>query len=164
MLAVDSQMYNVPVRTSSGWCLVSKGESRDVIHVDRFRWTLAKGDKLTTSRGDEIEGRATFEYNSTSVKPSPRTLRVFGAEKLRGVISYLASRKETPSVEYTAQAETEDEHVQRLLMEAKINEVARRRQMTNHVDVKYQLTKELGNLLHSYQETYGEEYRLRILK
>lgn len=162
MLAVDSQMYNVPVRTSSGWCLVSKGESRDVIHVDRFRWTLAAGDKLTTSRGDEIEGRATFEYNSTSVKPSPRTLRVFGAEKLRGVISYLASRKETPKVENTAQAETEDEHVQRLLMEAKINETARRKERSNRIDEQFRLSRELKDLLSSYQKTFGQEYNLKI--
>jgi hypothetical protein len=162
MLAVDSQMYNVPVRTSSGWCLVSKGESQDVIHVDRFRWTLAEGDKLTTSRGDEIEGRATFEYNSTSVKPSPRTLRVFGAEKLRGVISYLASRKETPKVENTAQVETNDEHVQRLLLEAKINEAARRRDMTNRIDEQFRISREIKDLLSLYQETFGREYNLKI--
>lgn len=164
MLAVDSQMYNVPVRTRNGWCLVSKGESRDVIHVDRFRWTLANGDKLTTSHGDEIEGRATFEYNSTSVKPSPRTLRVFGAEKLRGVISYLASRKETSSVEYTAQVETNNEHVRRLLAEARINEMARRREMASSADDKSVYTNELGKLLYSYQQTFGEEYKLKILK
>jgi hypothetical protein len=93
MLAVDSRMYKVPERIGTGWRLESLGDSKDVILVDRFKWTLVEGHRLETSWGDEIEGRATFEYDCNSVKPSVRTLRVYGADYLRPIISYLSSRK-----------------------------------------------------------------------
>lgn len=88
MLAVNGKEYLVPVKTvdSDGgvaWKLVHhefSGATAD-------DYTIAKRFNYTQGTGSE---RVTFTYDAASVKPNPRTLRVYGAEQLQRLVSALA--------------------------------------------------------------------------
>lgn len=88
MLAVNSKRYRIPQRIRDGdgvaWILKPTGQDfGEVTRVERFTYTYLYNGQ-----------RASFVYDGASVKPSPRTLRVFGAEKTGSVVKFLASNTE----------------------------------------------------------------------
>lgn len=88
MLAINSGKYQTPVRMKDAdgetvWKLVPvSGMELDYMVAYTFNYTWTDG-----------EWRATFHYEGGSVKPSPRTLRVYGAEVLRDVVLALATHE-----------------------------------------------------------------------
>lgn len=82
MLAIDSSKYNRPKYDSIvGMWLIEprQPENGSPVFADHFNYTIIiKGERLT------------FQYNGKSVKCSPRTLRLFGAEQTRPWISELS--------------------------------------------------------------------------
>lgn len=89
MLAINSSKFSVPVRMKSAdgdtvWKLISDiGIGLDYMVAYTFNYTWTYG-----------EWRATFHYEGGSVKPSPRTLRVYGAEVLEDVVLALATNQD----------------------------------------------------------------------
>jgi hypothetical protein len=82
MLAIDSSKYNRPKYDPLiGMWLIEPHdpESGSPVFADHFNYTIIiKGERLT------------FQYDGKSVKCSPRTLRLFGAEQTRPWISELS--------------------------------------------------------------------------
>lgn len=83
MLSVSSLNYYVPVRADDvqrgiGWLLYRK-DSNEITYATQFNYTVVEGAR-----------RATFSYDGKSVKPSPRTLRIFGAQRTGDCVSYLS--------------------------------------------------------------------------
>jgi hypothetical protein len=88
MLAVNGKEYLVPVKTvdSDGgvaWKLIH----HELSGATADDYTIAKRFNYTQGNGSE---RVTFTYDAASVKPNPRTLRVYGAEQLQRLVSALA--------------------------------------------------------------------------
>lgn len=87
MLSVSSLNYYVPVKAdnvqgSVGWLLYRK-DSDEITFARQFNYTVVDGTR-----------RATFSYDGKSVKPSPRTLRIFGAQRTGDCVSYLSRNVE----------------------------------------------------------------------
>jgi len=87
MLSVSAMDYYVPVQISQdnmvSWRLDRRG-SDEFTSATKFNYTaFFENDK------------ATFIYDGPSVKPSPRTLRVFGSEWTSKAVSIL-SRNQSP--------------------------------------------------------------------
>jgi hypothetical protein len=78
MLAVSDQEYYLPVKTGEGeatqWWLYRKN-SDDVVMSKHFTYTV-----INHFVHSDQPARLSFEFQASSVKPKPRTLRVFGAE------------------------------------------------------------------------------------
>jgi len=90
MLAVNSRKYRIPVKSkdvegNTVWRLYPNNESNhDYITAYTFNYTWV--DHLFHGKF-----RATFNYEGDHVKPSPRTLRVYGANALNDVVLKLAT-------------------------------------------------------------------------
>jgi hypothetical protein len=87
MLSVSSLNYYVPVKANNvqgsvGWLLYRK-DSDEITFARQFNYTVVDGTR-----------RATFSYDGKSVKPSPRTLRIFGAQRTGDCVSYLSQNVE----------------------------------------------------------------------
>jgi hypothetical protein len=83
MLSVSSLNYFLPVRTINSdnevrWWL-NRIDSDDAVYAKSFNYTVIDGDE-----------KATFVFNGSSVKPSPRTLRIYGAERTGSYVSILS--------------------------------------------------------------------------
>lgn len=88
MLSVSAQEYFVPVKVVKGddmcWSL-HRRDSEEYTATRRFNYTIF---------GDE-GGKMTFTYDENSVKPSPRTLRIYGPMgNLGKVVSALSRNTE----------------------------------------------------------------------
>lgn len=71
MLSVSAQDYFVPVKVVEKGIMYwtfSRQSSEEVIAAKRFNYTIFRDDG----------GKMTFTYDENSVKPSPRTLRIYG--------------------------------------------------------------------------------------
>jgi hypothetical protein len=55
--------------------------------------TYASQFNYTVPLSEDSSDRITFIYNGSSVKPTPRTLRINGAERLASVVSRLAKNE-----------------------------------------------------------------------
>jgi hypothetical protein len=90
MLSVTSDNYQLPIGFREDgqvkWKLY-RFNSDEVIVATQFNYTVASID------GDPSK-RMTFTYCGPSIKPSPRTLRVFGAQFLSEMVSKLHNRRE----------------------------------------------------------------------
>jgi len=90
VLAVNSDKYCLPVRIKDEdgevtWKLYSDADLSDCGYLVAafFNYTcVSSGTK------------ATFKYSGGSVKPSARTLRIYGAEVLQSVVRDLATNKD----------------------------------------------------------------------
>jgi len=96
MLAVSGARYYLPVKQTGDqgvyWLLIPR-EGEDRMFAPKFNYTLrVKFEK------DEFCERFTACYNGKSVKPAPRTLRVFGAQRCQRVVSYLSSMDDIPTM------------------------------------------------------------------
>lgn len=83
MLSVSSLNYYIPVKTNNvhngiGWLLYRRN-SDEITYAKQFNYTVVDGTR-----------KATFSYDGKSVKPSPRTLRIFGAQRTGDCVSYLS--------------------------------------------------------------------------
>lgn len=94
MLAISSDRYKVPRRAVDNehqvqWMIEPINGSRNgVLIAYQFTYTFVEGPF-----------KASFTYDRTSVKPSPRTLRVYGADALKDFVSRLSvnsSKTEKP--------------------------------------------------------------------
>jgi hypothetical protein len=88
MLSISAKDYYLPVRYSDGgvvrWALYRR-KTDEVTYASQFNYTV----QLSEDSSDRI----TFIYNGSSVKPTPRTLRLNGAERLAPVVSMLAKNE-----------------------------------------------------------------------
>jgi hypothetical protein len=55
--------------------------------------TYASQFNYTVPLSEDSSDRITFTYNGSSVKPTPRTLRINGAERLAPIVSRLAKNE-----------------------------------------------------------------------
>jgi hypothetical protein len=93
MLSVSSSKYFVPVRHKlpngqMTWALV-RHEANDMMIATSFNYTFKV---LKTRQGDS--DRATLVYDGTSVKPTPRTLRVYGTDWCQKIVSIMSTNTE----------------------------------------------------------------------
>lgn len=83
MLSVSNSLYELPSYDASigKWLLQSRKSVDECLVARTFNYTIINGDS-----------KYTFIYDGKSVKPTPRTLRVYGADYLQPKVSKLASR------------------------------------------------------------------------
>lgn len=83
MLSVSNSLYELPSYDASvdKWLLQSRKSPDECLIARTFNYTLFDGD-----------GKYTFIYDGKSVKPTPRTLRVYGADHLQPIVSKLARK------------------------------------------------------------------------
>jgi len=84
MLAINSNQYCVPTReenpeTGLSWRMYDNKGANYLVSCN-FTYTFVEGPF-----------KASFTYNLASVKPTPRTLRVYGASALKDFVSKLSS-------------------------------------------------------------------------
>lgn len=88
MLSVSAQNYFVPVKVVKGDDMCWSLHRQDVLEftaTKRFNYTIFVDEG----------GKMTFTYDENSVKPSPRTLRIYGPTgKLGKVVSVLSQNTE----------------------------------------------------------------------
>lgn len=98
MLSVDSKTYAMPcLDLETMMWYINRLDNDETIVSSTFHYTTWNDD------GE----RLTFKYNGKSVSPTPRTLRLFGAENLKSIISELASARPAP-IEEEVPAKLED--------------------------------------------------------
>lgn len=84
MLAINSYQYCTPIRFKSeedgqiNWKIYYYKESNYIV-ASHFVFTFVEGPF-----------KASFTYSNASVKPTPRTLRVYGASALKDFVSKLS--------------------------------------------------------------------------
>lgn len=101
MLSLDSRRYQIPRRVDSGWEVEAENETR--IIRQPFNYTLYS----LKFRGVHYEGKYTFIYDGNSVRPTYRTLRVYGAEQLQPIISALSRKRKRCQESGVSEAEEE---------------------------------------------------------
>lgn len=86
MLAIDSSRFKRPKysQLTRMWLLQPNEDNGTSTYADKFSYTIL-----------ESNGKMTFMYDGKSVKASPRTLRIYGAEIVNPLISELAQTKIT---------------------------------------------------------------------
>lgn len=104
MLSVSMDEYFIPTRMENKeqgvfWRLRSvKGE--DSILARTFNYTFRVVQYAESGSEGESAGRMTFTYNGSSVKATPRTLRIYGAECISSITSVLCSWNEEERLKF----------------------------------------------------------------
>lgn len=98
MLAVSFNKYELPLKVidsdnlTVSWSLTRRNSTaNDRIEATKFAYTFDLLDEEAN-----IDDRFTAIYDGDSVKPAPRTLRVFGADSCSRVVSLLSSMTTKP--------------------------------------------------------------------
>jgi hypothetical protein len=92
MLAISGKLYEIPIKCISDtkdvyWSLVRRNsDGEDRIEASKFSYTFDLLDDATN-----IKDRFTAIYDHASVKPAPRSLRIFGAERCSKLVSGLSN-------------------------------------------------------------------------
>lgn len=83
MLSVSNSLYEQPSFDASAdkWLLQSRMSPDECLIARTFNYTIIDGDS-----------KYTFIFDGKSVKPTPRTLRVYGADYLQPLVSKLARK------------------------------------------------------------------------
>lgn len=104
MLSVSIDEYSIPTRMENEeqgvfWRLRSvKGE--DSILARTFNYTFRVIQCAQSDSEGVSPGRMTFTYNGSSVKATPRTLRIYGSECISSITSVLCSWNEDERVKF----------------------------------------------------------------
>jgi len=99
VLAISSKLYEIPIKCISSnkdvyWSLVRRNsDGEDRIEASKFSYTFDLLDAATN-----IKDRFTAIYDHASVKPAPRSLRIFGAERCSKLVSGLSNYTERTSL------------------------------------------------------------------
>lgn len=94
MLSISNKYYSTPLRQKDGtnvyWRVNRGNGSNECLNVKKFSYTIRL--QTTTSDGNTYAiDRMTFLYDGSSVKPAPRTLRIFGSEGVARITKLLAN-------------------------------------------------------------------------
>lgn len=91
MLSVSNWDYQIPAKVNAStpsetsW-LMKNRKGSDKVLASQFNYTIH-----LVNAADDSEGRLTFTYDGVSVKPTSRTLRIYGSECISRIVSVLCS-------------------------------------------------------------------------
>lgn len=93
MLAVNSKDYFTPVKLTknnqNSWLLFSRTHSGEALTAFKFNFTIP----ICDNTGKQVN-HFTLTYDGVSVKPTPRSLRVFKSDICQKVVSKFSSNTE----------------------------------------------------------------------
>jgi hypothetical protein len=98
MLAINSLKYMIPYKSqdSEHYWSVDRRNVAETLQTNTFNYTLLIPTRAKRDDGVVCSARVkfTFVYDGPSVRPSGKTLRIFGSDITSEFVSWLSTRKQ----------------------------------------------------------------------